>query len=190
MRMHPPAKYPSKGKDEGFVLFTTLIIMIIVGVMAVSGLKSTESVEKLAGNSLQRSRAFLAAEGGLILGENMVPKMVAERVFSSTTSEEGVFTRDAVSKEWWDQDKFTGNHTLDKDLFPGVKAPPEFVIEEIGNYVSDGGSGIVSLDRGAGSYGRKTGGGRELVLYRLQSIGVGQRESARALLESMYVQSN
>jgi len=64
---------------------------------------------------------------------------------------------------------------------------PEYVTEEIGNYLADGGSGIVSLDRGSAGYGRSTLSGRELILYRLQSVGSGSVENSRAVVESLYV---
>jgi Tfp pilus assembly protein PilX len=70
-----------------------------------------------------------------------------------------------------------------------VASSPVYVVEEIGNFLADGGSGIVSLDRGSASYGRKTGSGREIVLYRLQANGVGSTDAAQAVVESLYVKS-
>ena len=78
---------------------------------------------------------------------------------------------------------------LPDGTFPGVASSPVYVVEEIGNFLADGGSGIVSLDRGSASYGRKTGSGREIVLYRLQANGVGSTDAAQAVVESLYVKS-
>ncbi len=178
-----------RGIDKGFALFTTLIIVIIVGIVAVSSLRLTDMTEVLAGNSIQRSRAFQAAEGGLIEGERNATLMAQRRVFSSPGASEGIFARDSVTQYWWRNEDYEGTQVLDDAAYPGVIDPPEYIIEEIGSYVSDGGSGIVSLDRGAAGYGRRTSSGREIVLYRLQSNGVGSSKSAQAVVESLYVQN-
>jgi Tfp pilus assembly protein PilX len=175
--------------DKGFALFTTLIIVIIVGIVAISSLRLTDMTEVLAGNSIQRSRAFQAAEGGLIEGERHAALMAQRRVFSSPTASEGIFTRDSVTAHWWRTEDFSGAQILDEAAYPGVIDPPAYIVEEIGSYISDGGSGIVSLDRGGAGYGQRTSSGREIVLYRLQSNGVGSSKSAQAVVESLYVQN-
>lgn len=176
--------------EKGFALFTTLIIVIIVGIVAISSLRLTEMTELLAGNSIQRSRAFQAAEGGLIEGEKNAALMAQQRVFSSTEAEGGVFARDSMASHWWRTKSYQGAHVLDDTSYPGVVAPPKYIVEEIGTYIADGGSGIVSLDRGGAGYGRLTSSDREIVLFRLQSKGVGSSNSAQAVVESFYVHSH
>ena len=176
--------------QKGFALFTTLIIVVIVGIVAVSNQHSTELTELLSGSSIQRSRAFQAAEGGIATGETESIELVKQRVFASPAAIEGVYSYGTVATHWWREDlSASGVQMLPDGAFPGVASSPEYVVEEIGNYVADGGSGIVSLDRGAASYGRKTGSGREVVLYRLQANGVGSTDSAQAVLESLYIKS-
>lgn len=180
---------PMPAREKGFALFTTLVIVIIVGIVAVSSLGLTEMTEVLAGNSIQRSRAFQAAEGGLSEGEQSATLMAQSRVFSSPGAQDGIFARDSIEQYWWRNENFSGAQILDKTVYPGVVEAPSYVVEEIGNYVSDGGSGIVSLDRGGAGYGRLTSSGKEIVLYKLQSNGVGSSTSAQAVVESLYVQS-
>lgn len=175
--------------ERGFALFATLVIVIIVGLLAVSGLRTTELTEVLAGNSIQRSRALQGAEGGLIEAERSAKVMVERRVFASPDAADGVFTRDAVGDLWWREDDYEGSQVSQDDSYPGVVSPPIYVVEEIGNYESDGGSGVVNLDRGGGRYGLRTDSGRQVVLYRMQSKGVGSTDDSKALVESLYVQS-
>ena len=182
--------YSPKQSSRGFVLFTTLIIMIIIGILASSSLKSTEAVETLSGNSIQRSRALQAAEGALINAESQIPTLVKNRTFSSKNPNNGVFSRGSTEEDWWRDENFDGKLSTPVGMFAGVAKPPEYVFEEIGNYVADGGSGIVSLDRGAGMYGRKTGGGREVVVYKVQSMGNGSSDTVKAVVESLYGQTN
>lgn len=175
--------------QQGFALFTTLIIVIVVGIVAVSSMRSTEMTEILAGNSIQRSRAIQAAEGGLKEGENALDLATQGRIFSTASGSHGVFSRDSVDDKWWRNATFSGSQVLTVDAYPAVIKPPEYVVEEIGAYVSDGGSGIVSLDRGSADYGSLTSSGRGVVLYRLQSFGVGSTTNAKAVVESHYVKN-
>lgn len=175
--------------ESGFALFTTLIIVIVVGIIAVSGLRQNELTEVLSGNSIQRSRAFQAAEGSLIEGENSALSLVEKRVFSSPTATDGVFSQGTVNSKWWRDDSFSGAHAMAATDFPGVFEPPEYVVEEIGSYEADGASGIVNLDRGAAAYGRRSGSGREVVLFRFQARGKGSSDAAQAVVESIYVQN-
>lgn len=181
--------YNTQYRQHAFALFTTLIIVIIVGIVAVSSLRLTELTEVLSGNSIQRSRAFQSAESALIEGENTVSSLVQNRAFSSSDATGGVFSRNTVAEQWWQEDSYMGAQVSDTIDYLGVVASPSYVVEEVGTYISDDGTGIVSLDRGGGGYGRKTSSDREIVLFRLQSYGVGSTTTARAVIESLYVES-
>lgn len=179
-----------RNTEKGFSLFATIVIVIIVGIIAVSGLRQTELTEVLSGNAIQRSRALHATEAGLIQGERDTTQGMDQRVFSSSDADSGIFAKDSLEKKWWRDADFSGATALASDAFPGVADPPVYVVEEIGNYLSDAGTGVVSLDRGGAAYGRKTDSGRELVLYRFQASGVGSSDSARAVVESLYVKTH
>lgn len=175
--------------ERGFVLFSTLVIVIIVGLIAVSKLRTSELSEVLAGNSIQRSRAFQGAQGGLIEAERSAAVMAQRRVFASPEATDGVFSRSSVSDHWWREEDYNGSRVVNHDGYPGVVSPPVYVMEEIGNYESDGGSGVVNLDRGSGRYGLRTDSGRQIVLYRMQSKGLGSTDESQALVESLFAQS-
>lgn len=175
--------------EQGLTLLATLVVVIVVGVVALSGMRLTEISEVLSGNSIQRSRALHAAEGGLSAGESIASVAAQQRKFASAGPVAGIFSKDTVADLWWRDDTFVGATELADDAFPGVLAPPKFVVEELGSYVSDGGSGIISLDRGGTAYGKLTKSGREVVLYRVQTLGVGSSSNSKAVIESMYVEN-
>lgn len=174
--------------ESGFALITTLVIVIIVGILAISSLRTTELTEVLSGNSIQRGRAFNAAQGALIEAERSIADSVGQRSFSSASASHGIFSKDAVDELWWRADDYTGALQVESGSYPGVVSSPIYVVEEIGNYESDGGTGIISLDRGGSQYGSLTASGKEVVLYRLQSKGLGSTDSAQAVVESLYVE--
>lgn len=51
--------------DRGFALFTALMFLIVLTVLAVTVLRSSTVNERLAGNDLDRARAYQAAEAAL-----------------------------------------------------------------------------------------------------------------------------
>ena len=181
---------PRPRDERGFSLFPTLALTIIVAVVLAASLRTTELTERLSGSSIQRNRAFNAAEGGLRFGERSIVEAAGTRTFASADGADGTFAFATLDERWWSDPDFDAAVAAPEDTFVGTIAPPEHVVEEVGGYVADGGSGIVSLDRGAAGYGSKTGSGRELVLYRVQSRGSGSAAPVRAVVESLFVQPN
>ena len=180
---------PPRRTRRGFALFTTLVLTVIVAVVLGATLRTVEFGERLSGSSIERHRAFNAAEGGLRLGERALAEAGAERTFASADGRDGTFAFASVDDAWWRDPDFDGATAAPAEAFVGVIAPPEYVIEEVGAYVADGGSGIVSLDRGSAGYGSKTDSGREVVLYRVQSRGNGSAAPVDAVVESLFVQA-
>ncbi|QLG89206.1 hypothetical protein HQ393_13660 [Chitinibacter bivalviorum] len=51
--------------QEGFILIVALMLLVIVTILVVNGMRSTTMNEKMAGNYMDRNRAFQAAEQGI-----------------------------------------------------------------------------------------------------------------------------
>lgn len=176
-------------RDGGFALLTVLVVVVLVGLIGSTGLRTSELAEMMSGSVIQRSRAFQTAEGALILREQAVPTLVRTNVRADASASDGIFSRDDLDLRWWREENYAGAEAMPGETFLGVAAQPRLATEELGSYVADGGSGIVSLDRGSAGYGRLTNSGREVVLFRLQSHGTGSVESVKAVIESLYVQT-
>lgn len=176
--------YPVKNND-GFALLITVVVVLIIGVIAVSAMLVSSQSESLSGNAIQRSRAFQAADGGARLAEKKLETMLEKRVFANASGSFGIFSSDSVMKKWWRDGSFTGAHTADGVTLLGAIEQPRFIFEEIGLYSSDGGSGIVNLDVGGAAYGRASASGREVVLYRLESKGTGTTVNAGSVVETL-----
>ena len=171
-------------KQHGYVLITVMVVLMIVGIMANSSMDVSLSSEHIAGNAIQRSRAFQAADGAHALAEAELAQMLANRTVADATASEGIFSLSSVADNWWQQQSFNGQHQVSGDPMAGVIQQPRYVIEEIGQYVTDGGTGIVSLDIGGAAYGRRTTGGRNVVLYSIESHGVGSFDNVQSVVES------
>lgn len=176
-------------KQHGYALVPVLLIVMIVSIMGIGSMSLSHVSEKSAGNSIQRSRAFQAADGGASIAENTLEALFADRVFADSTASEGVFSKGSYTEKWWRTPNYTGEQVVDETAILGVAQPPRYIVEEIGQYVSDGGTGIANLDLGSSTYGSRSKGGRDVVLYRIESQGTGSFNEVQSVVESLAVYS-
>jgi len=174
----------NRKQQGGYALIAVITIMMILGAMATGGVTLSAKTERLAGNSIQRSRSFQAADGAATLAEKRIVDLMTSRVFADDFGSTGIFARNKRDEQWWRSVDVSGGHVADSTSFLGVIAPPSYVIEQVGDYVSDGGTGIVNLDIGGAAYGRLTSGGREFLLFSVESHGEGSFDGVETVVES------
>ena len=158
---------------------------MIVGIMASGSMNLSHVSEKSAGNAIQRSRAFQAADGGAAIAENQLQSRLGSRIFADSSASEGVFSTDSYTKKWWRTATYTGETSVGTSAILGVVEPPRYILEEVGQYVTDGGSGVASLDLGSSSYGSRSRGGRDVVVYRIESHGRGSFSEVQSVVETV-----
>ena len=178
---------PTSNTQNGSVLIAVLVLTLIVGVMATSMLNSTDQSQQVASATIQRDRAFQSIDSAIGEAEIFLIEETEQRLFADNNGSEGVFRRNARTDRWWEADVFQGEFKLDQNTILGVYEQPRYVIEEIGNYIYDGESGIVNLDVGSASYGRLSNGAREVVLLSVEAYGKGSYDSVQAAGESVVV---
>ncbi len=172
-------------KQSGTTLVSVLIIIMIVSIMAAGSMDLSHVSEKSAGNSIQRSRAFQAADGGASIAQDRVVDLITWRAFADSTASEGVFSKDNYQKKWWREATYIGEQTVPANSVLGVVKSPRYILEEVGQFVTDGGSGISSLDLGSASYGSRSRSGRDVVVYRIESHGTGSFNEVRSVVETV-----
>ncbi|TCO76316.1 pilus assembly PilX family protein [Chromatocurvus halotolerans] len=69
---HRPFRGGAVRRQSGIVLPVVMILMVILGVLAVSGMDDTAMQERMAGNLRDREVAFQAAESALHMGEGWI----------------------------------------------------------------------------------------------------------------------
>lgn len=180
----------SAKQQGGYALVVVVILMLIGGVIAAGGLDTSEKSEKLAANAIQKSRSFHAADGASYHAQARIQEFLERRVFADDAGQSGLYTRDSRPQEWWrsGESRTTteslGIHTVEDDAALGVVQPPTYSIEMVGNYLSDGGTGVVNLDIGGSAYGRTTSGGREIILFDVESHGFGSFDKVQKVVET------
>lgn len=173
--------------EAGFALIVIMTILLIIGAIAVGGISLTTKTETLASNAIQRSRSFQAADAANYIAEVKIRELMIQRVSADDVASDGIFNRGTRAPEWWRSIVADGVYAADSDTILGVVSQPRYTIEKVGNYISDGGTGVVNLDVGSGSYGRETVSGREFTLYSVESHGKGSYDTVDTVIETTVV---
>lgn len=177
----------TKKSQQGYTLITVLLLVIIVGVMSNSMLDMSEETLQVSSSIIHRDRVFQSIDSALLVAEQELKEKTKSRVFADANATEGVYSRGTRENQWWRKADVKGRKAVHQDLVLGVVEQPAFVTEEIGTYISDGGTGIVDLSTGSGAYSRASNGAREIVLYRLEAYGKGTFDYVQAAAESTVV---
>lgn len=180
---HTGACYISS-KQQGYAMLTLVILLMIIGVMSAGAMNISNTSENLASNAIQRNRAFQAADAATYYAEAEITSMLKQRIFANDSGEKGLFTFEKRPANWWDSAETKGIHIVPESTVLGVVNPPKYSIEQVGDYVSDGGTGVVNLDIGGAAYGRMTSGGREIILYNVQSHANGSFNEVKTVVET------
>jgi len=182
--IHSFAIINNYSRQGGYALIAIVTLLMIIGAMATGGMGLSINTERLAGNAIQRSRSFQAADGAATLAEDHISNMMRHRTFADANGYNGIFSHKQRSKQWWREDTSNAIHVANPDAILGVVTPPRYAVEQVGDYVSDGGTGIVNLDIGGSAYGRITAGGREFLLFNVESHGKGSFETVDTVVET------
>lgn len=174
-------------RDGGFALLATVIIVVIAGILLSGVVNTTRENERTAGNAIQYSRAMEAAEGGAVVALTSLMEEKNKRSFADSSATEGIFSLDSLGDKWWVDPDFDGQHSVETGLLLGVAAQPRYTYEQVGAYISDGGTGVVNMDIGGAAYGKLSAGAREVILFKVESQGVGSKTDVSRAIETVVV---
>lgn len=126
----------ARKKEQGAVLIIALIMLLILTILGVAVLDSSVLEERMAGNYIERNRAFQAAEAGLRAGERWVAARVEQPIAQVGYAPNRVAQLNTVvagTANWWANTNSAwwlanGNNT--GIALTGVQNSPRYVIEE------------------------------------------------------------
>ncbi|MBL4743509.1 MAG: pilus assembly protein PilX [Cycloclasticus sp.] len=170
--------FQHKTKQSGAVLFISLILLLIMTLLGISGMQTTILEEKMAGNFRNANLAFQSAEAALRASEGWLSSQASEPL-ATNNGTTGVWTN-AVdpdttnSDEWWEERDnvwWVANAVSYGTTLSGITTPPRTIIK-YKTFQSD------TLLAGTG--GSATG----LTFYQVTSRGTGGTDQAKVLLQS------
>ncbi|WP_198262663.1 pilus assembly PilX family protein [sulfur-oxidizing endosymbiont of Gigantopelta aegis] len=170
--------------QRGVALFVSLIFLLILTLLGISGMQTTILEEKMAGNFNDSNRAFQAAEFAVRVGEGWLQSQVNRPDDNSSPSTSQVWSlmeAGAVctgNDMWWRQCANSWWATATNSIAATglssslVATAPRYVIEEQ-EFVPD------SLSTGQGKQAGRT-------FYRVTSKGTGGSDLTRMLLQTSF----
>jgi len=188
--------------QHGLALILTLILLLLITLLAVSGVRMTTMEARLIRNQHDRAIAFEAAEAALVAAETILrelPETTDFRAFNGCmTTTAGTFGgfygaprfdeeprwRNAVTWNPKHKDRKTGkgcherNQSVELD-YPDLAAPPVFIVEHIDTQPLT----VPSKEKDASHDPVAVG---SLAFFRITSRGTGANVGTQVYLQSTY----
>jgi len=160
---------PHHSKQTGAVMAISLIILLLLTLIGVTGMRSTLMQERMAGNDRDRNQAFQLAEAGLRDGEAYLSLPVVG-TFSTTVNSNGRYVAKTDGTSWWNNSAvWSGSAGSVAGSLSGVK----YIVEELQTIIGSEGSLEAGLP-GLSKY------------YRITARGESGNSSAVVILQSVY----
>lgn len=186
----PPPKIQ---QQQGIVIIMALVILMILSILGISSMSSSTMQERMAANTRDRHVAFQSAEAALRNAEreieaglNPPTSTTVANAFSDNCTDglcncykatSSCLTNLAVSNYWNDATvnawNISSRHRTYTISFSEVFANPIYIIEFI-TYIKDAGGTLTPPGPG------------DPEMYRVTSLGFGQSNNSRVMLQSTY----
>lgn len=164
-------------RQRGSTLIVSLLILIVMTLIGLTGMSTSNLEEKMAGNTRDQALAFQAAEAALRDGEEYFNTVIISPAAAFDGTNDGLYPAgdhpDPFAAGTWD------NSRAYSGVIDGVKEQPRYIIELVGTI------GDATTDLNVSGYGEATGLG-ELTAARITGRGVGGTDNTVAILQTNY----
>jgi type IV pilus assembly protein PilX len=162
--------------QQGSALIISLLILIVMTLIGLTGIGTSTLEEKMAGNTRDQALAFQAAEAALRDGEDYFNNTIVSATSAFNGSIAGLYPKDShpdvLAASTWD------NARIYSGTIDGVKEKPRYIIEFLGP-ITD-----ATTDININNYGEATG------LGNLTAVRVTARATGGTGNSVVVVQSN
>lgn len=168
-------------REAGAVLLTSLLILLVLTLLALSGMQGAQLQERMTSAVREGQTALEAAEYAVREAEEYIEQNTVTLGNFGTTG--GLYTRsdapDPLEGSTWDSGE---NNSIEATGFPGDLAEnPRFFIEHIGVTSSQESPGDIQIT----NYDDFTGGSKPLG-FRIVAWSSGRSGDTRRIIESYY----
>lgn len=165
--------------QNGAVLFVGLMMLLVMSLIAITSMQSTNLEERMAGNTRDSMVAFQASEAGLKAGETLVDSGTLTLAMFDNDGSDGLYdnTYDMI----WDAINWTNGDSLLYTAFNkpiNIETEPRFVVQHIAETQV---APKVQLENYGEGEASKT-----VQLFRITSRGTGGSDSTAVVLQSVY----
>lgn len=171
---------PHRHRESGAVLIVGLIMVLLISIISLSAIRSSNLQEAMAGNMRDRNVAFQAAESGLVSGEaliDVVKVLAAPQCLGKETCYLRLEQEPKESVIYLDNAGFIAEARQADVELSGVEKAPYFMIEQLMHFQpQDGGA----IDKSLASEFSA------LVPYRITALGTGLGTGSSVMLQTTY----
>jgi len=173
-------------RQTGAALVVSLMLLIILTLLGLSGMQSTVMQERMSNNVRDKGMAFQAAESALRNGENWVKDQLMPTRGTLTVQDgsscsapcdlvdlNDYSTMTSKDFNWWKTNGRIYSHTMPTGTGE-VASAPRFIVEEH------------SEQRDSLADPTSTSSPPVRTLYRLTAVGVGGTVTAESMIETLY----
>jgi len=176
-----------KCKQQGAVLIVSMVMLILLTLIGITGVGTSSLEEKMASNARDKDLAFQAAEAALREGENFLNTVIVSpaAAFNGTTN--GLYPTGAVATTLFDVSANWDNTNslaypdpnLNSVKLNAVTSQPRYIIEYLGEM------GDTSDSLNISGYGESSGLG-SVTAARISARGTGGTDDAVVYLQSHF----
>lgn len=163
--------------QRGVALIMALVFLVLLTLLGITAMSTTNLEEKMAGNSKDRNLAFQAAETALLDGENWIAAQTNKPNFAVNTG--GLYVPSTSTTPWWADSNNIWTATASapySGTLGKVNTQPRYIIEDLGEVPEVGGSKVLP-----GAYK-----GKGNTIARITARGTGGTDAAQAMVQSTY----
>ena len=182
-----------KTREAGFVLVMALVFLLILTILGMSAMSTTNLEEKMTNNMKDRNLAFQSAETALTSAESWIYNKVGKPSPIPDTAH-GLYNASTTEVPTWDQVNWTGSNLVTYPCTPAttsscgsslskVARQPKYIIEQIAEIEEEGGT------KGFGGSYASAQGTRLVTIYRITARGTGGTDAAVVMVQSTYGRS-
>jgi len=166
-------------KERGAVLAISLIFLLVMTLIGLTGMKTSVLEEKMAGNSRNQGLAFQAAEAGLHGAERYINSIVTASDFSGAIN--GLVSEAEADPDYFDSSVWVDASSMEYDSgLSIIHSDPRYIIKLVGQSEADTNAGL-NLSGYGGSLP-----GSQITIFRITSRGTGGTGNARITLQSNF----
>lgn len=167
-------------QQQGSVLIISLILMVVLTILGVSGMKTSLLEEKMAGNLRDSQLAFQAAEATLKQAEQYIDDNIVSIVHFDDDGSDGLY--DTSTQKLWETIAWDDNDSIANANFGtgySINTPPRFIVQHLVSQQSN--VDDLNLD----NYGQGTGAGR-IEMFLITARATGSSGNSVVTLQSTY----
>jgi len=163
-------------RQQGAVLIVSLIILLVLTLIGITGMRTTVLEEKMAGNMNDQNLAFQAAEAALRDGEDLMNTLVTNASFNGTA---GRLAATDTDPDWFNEATWSNTNSIAySGTLDYVKTQPRYVLKYISAVTNTKGS---LKTGGYGSHRSST-----VDQFRVTARGTGKSDTSKVILEAYF----